>query len=294
MSDVSKFLDSVSGGKYNTGIGLLPSVDISPIVGLNGYDTSSKQYTDSNISQDSLNQLSGVSYSGTSNNSSSLSNLGPSSSLLGSLGGGNTGYDSNSGTSFSNPAGSNNKAINNVISGLGMLGNVTNDPNLKQLAGIAGAGYNALNGNYTGLGGYMGGMLSGSPYGSLLGALAGNYLSPETSTTKFAANALLGLGVPGYGLINAATGGWFGNNLFGTDAQKNEFGQTTISAQPGLFGNLGWNNDNRNTTQQDFRKSEINDQNNDYGGGSTTGQGNRNGMNSSGGSAHAGGGSDPG
>ena len=242
-----------------------PTVESSPIVGLNGYNQTSQQPAQQT---QQASQLPGVFSSITTpSGTTQSSNIGPSSGILGSLGGGRTGFDSNSGTSFGNSGNVSNTGIGNAVSALGMLGRITKDPTINQFAGLAGAGYGALNGNYTSLGGYLGGALTGSPYGSLAGALAGNFMSPDTSTAKFAANAALGLGIPGYGIANALSGGWLGDSMFGTDAQRNALGQTTIAATPGIFGNLGWNNNNANTTQQGFRASEIAAQNAGYGSG---------------------------
>jgi hypothetical protein len=235
-----------------------PTVESSPIVGLNGYSGQPTQQTQQSSS------LPGVFSSVTTPSGTTQapsSNIGPSAGIMGRVGGGNSSYDSNSGTTSTNPGGANTTGLGNAVSALGMLGRITKDPTINQIAGIAGAGYGALNGNYTSLGGYLGGALTGSPYGALAGALTGNYFSPDTSTTKFALNAALGLGIPGYGMANALSGGWLGGALLGTDAQRNALNQTTIAAVPGILGNFGWNNNNANTTQQDFRASEIASQN---------------------------------
>jgi hypothetical protein len=234
-----------------------PTASTAPIVGLNGYTNQPAQQTQQSSS------LPGVFSSVTtpSGTTQAPSNIGPSIGLGNNGNGGGVGYDSNSGTSFSNSGNANNSGLGSAVNALGMLGTITKNPTINQVAGIAGAGYGAMNGNYTGLGSYLGRALSNSPYGALAGALAGNYLSNDTSTAKFAANAALGLGIPGYGIANTLSGGWLGNSLFGTDAQKNALGQTTIAQVPGILGNLGWSNGTANTTQQGFRASEIAAQN---------------------------------
>lgn len=252
---LSKYLSKGNASpSYRVGIPGATVAAVSPIVGLNGY-TGSNPVSDQST-KPQQNQVPGV-FGQTKLQAAPSAVIQP----VGIFGGGRGGFDSNSGTSFSNTGGSTSTGLGNVVSGLGMLARITKDPTLGQAAGLAGAGYGALNGNYTSLGGLLGGLVSSSPYGSLAGALAGNYFSPDTSTSKFAANAALGLAVPGYGILNSLSGGWIGNSLFGTDAQKNALGQTTIAAVPGIFGNLGWNNNNANTTQQDFRAAEIAAQN---------------------------------
>lgn len=287
MNEVAQFLDSVSGPKYNTGLGLVNPVTVAPIVGLNGYQQQqSGAGTPSSQSTPSSNSSSSASAAQPASSGSLFS------SPQLSLNGGSTQFDANSGTSFTNSGNTPNTGIGSLVSGLGMLGNITHDSTISQAAGLAGAGYGAMNGNYTGLGGYIGGALSNSPYGALAGSLFGNFMSPDTSTAKFAANAALGLGMPGYGALNALSAGWLGNSLFGTDAQKNAAGQTTIAATPGLLGNLGWNNNNANTTQQDMRASEIAAQSAGYGSGGGGGFGGKTGGTGEGSNGNAGNGRD--
>ena len=268
MSDVSQFLNSVSGAKYNTGLGHMPGVDIAPIVGLNGY--SQQQAPQAVQAQGQAGSaLSSAPSAGTQTTAAPTS-MGSLFSGAPSNNGSHYTYDGSTG--LSNPS-TGNVGIGSAISGLGMLGNIMGNPQMSQLSGIAGALYGAANDSYTGLGGILGNA-SGVSFGGPIGAAIGSYFSPNDNTSRFLANTAVSM-IPTVGPIfsiaNTLTNGELSNSLFGKDAQKNQFGETTIAAQPGFLGNLGSTNNNANTTQQNFRQSEINSQNgygnnNGYGG----------------------------
>lgn len=231
MSDVSNFLDSVAGtSRYRTGLdnSIAPS-SVAPIVGLNNYSQSSPQVAQAQTSSP---------YSGVSGSAPASSNsLFSSPALDSSSGGGHYQYDANTGVA--SPTGG-NAGLGTGISALGLFGNLTHNPQLSQIAGLAGAVNGAENGNYTGVGSTLG-RLAGVPYGGLLGAALGSYLSPADNTQRFLANAGVSM-IPGvgqlYGLANMFTGGGLSNSLFGKDSSLGPTGQFT-PATNGLIANLG-------------------------------------------------------
>jgi hypothetical protein len=146
-------------------------------------------------------------------------------------------YDANTG--IASPS-SGSAGIGTGISALGLMGQLTKNPQLSQMAGLAGAAMGASNGNYTGLGGVLGN-LSGITGGSLIGAALGSYMSPDANTARFMANAGVSM-IPGlgqlYGLGNMFTNGALSNSLFGKDASFGDTGQFS-PATPGALANLG-------------------------------------------------------
>jgi hypothetical protein len=235
VNEVAQFLNSVSGPKYNTGLAPLSPVDVAPIVGLNGYQQSS-QAPGRALGQSAGQAAQSSTSMGSSSPSPTLSgslfsspSLGPSSSHYQ--------FDANTGTANQTTG---NADIGAGISALGLMGQLTHNPMLSQVAGLGGTIYGASNGDYTGLGGMLG-KLSGVPGGSLLGAALGNWGSENTNTPRFLANAGISM-IPGlgqlYSLGNMVTNGALSNSLFGKDSTIGDTGAIT-PATTGIVANLG-------------------------------------------------------
>lgn len=119
---------------------------------------------------------------------------------------------------------------------LGVAGQLSGTPELGLMGGVIGATSAASQGQYGPAGGLIGGMLGG-PLGAAAGSLAGQYGS-GTLSGRSVGNAVLGLGVPGYGLANGLSGGALGAGLFGSNGGWSNTGVHTASA-PGVFGDWG-------------------------------------------------------
>ncbi len=81
--------------------------------------------------------------------------------------------------------------------------------------------------------------MTGSPIGAVAGGLAGKAASGKSITGKDIGGALLGAAVPGYGIVNAVTGGFLNNSLMGKDISYDREKNTVSPSVPGLLGNWG-------------------------------------------------------